>query len=187
MGDIFFSVVKMGDILARPLFSQLRESDDERVVVTIGTSKHIEVSKYLLLYRAEELLGFTGNCLKDTFWTAGMQSKCVLFYSGSLSEKNGQLILDFLQNLFSAHEVITKKEVIETSIRAVAVNGGTEEVHRMDLGFRLGEGDTLARYVNQYSMNEYAKNPIQRAKERDKKKYMSGRFSLMDEGEFEVI
>lgn len=83
--------------------------------------------------------------------------------------------------------MITKKEVIETSFHITSVNGGTEKVHSMDLGFRLGEGDTLARYVNQYSINEYAKNPIQRAKERDKKKYMSGRFSLMDEGEFEVI
>lgn len=67
----------MGAILAKPLFSQLRESDDERIIVSIGYAKHIEVSKYLLLYKAEELLGFTGNCLKDTFWTAGMQSKCM--------------------------------------------------------------------------------------------------------------
>ncbi|VBB31827.1 unnamed protein product [Acanthocheilonema viteae] len=151
------NVIRMGDILAKPLFSQLRESDDERVVVTIGSAKHVEVSKYLLLYKTEELLGFTGNCLKDTFWTAGMQT----------------------------HEVITKKEVIETTFRTASVNGGTEKVHSMDFGFRLGEGDTLARYVNQYSINEYAKNPVQRAKERDRKKYMSGRFSLMDEGEFE--
>ncbi|MCP9257668.1 hypothetical protein DINM_000928 [Dirofilaria immitis] len=115
------NVIRMGDILARPLFSQLRESDDERVMVGIGCAKHIEVSKYLLLCKVEEFLGFAGNCLKDTFWTAGMQ-----------------------------------------------------------------KGDTLTRYINQYSTNEYAKNPIQRAKERDKKKYMSGRFSLMDEGEFEV-
>lgn len=43
----------------------------------------------------------------------------------------------------------------------------------------------LTRYVNQYSVNEYAKNPTQRARERDKKKYMCGRFSLMDE--FEVL
>ncbi|CAG9536170.1 unnamed protein product [Cercopithifilaria johnstoni] len=151
------NVMRMGDILAKPLFSQLQESDDERIVIAIGCAKHVEVSKYLLLYKAEELLGFTGNCLKNTFWTAGMQT----------------------------HEVITKKEVIEATFHTASVSGGTEEVHSMDLGFRLGEGDTLARYVNQYSMNEYAKNPIQRAKERDRKKYMSGRFSLMDEGEFE--
>ncbi|VIO94057.1 PHD-finger family protein [Brugia malayi] len=151
------NVVRMGDILAKPLFSQLRESDDERIVVAIGYTKHVEVSKYLLLCKVEELLGFTGNCLKDTFWTAGMQT----------------------------HEVITKKEVIETSFHTALVNGDIDEVPSVELGFRLGEGDTLSRYVNQYSMNEYAKNPIQRAKERDKKKYMSGRFSLMDEGEFE--
>uniref|UniRef100_A0A182EDU5 DDT domain-containing protein n=2 Tax=Onchocerca ochengi TaxID=42157 RepID=A0A182EDU5_ONCOC len=151
------NVIRMGDILAKPLFSQLRESDDERIMVGIGCSKHIEVSKYLLLCKIEELLGFTGNCLKDTFWTAGMQT----------------------------HEVIMKKEIIETSFRTVSASGDIEKVYSMELGFRLGEGDTLARYVNQYSINEYAKNPIQRAKERDKKKYMSGRFSLMDEGEFE--
>lgn len=91
------------------------------------------------------------------------------------------------KKLFPAHEVITKKEVIETSFHTASVNSVGEEVHSTELGFRLGEGDTLARYVNQYSVNEYAKNPVQRAKERDKKKYMSGRFSLMDEGEFEVI
>ncbi|KAM3720121.1 putative nucleosome-remodeling factor subunit [Dirofilaria immitis] len=151
------NVIRMGDILARPLFSQLRESDDERVMVGIGCAKHIEVSKYLLLCKVEEFLGFAGNCLKDTFWTAGMQT----------------------------HEVITKKEIIETSFHTSATNGGVEENHSVEFGFRLGEGDTLTRYINQYSTNEYAKNPIQRAKERDKKKYMSGRFSLMDEGEFE--
>lgn len=71
----------MGHILANPLFSQLRESDDERLVITTGCSKHVEVSKYLLLCKIEELLGFTGNCLKDTFWTAGLQSNFMLFYS----------------------------------------------------------------------------------------------------------
>ncbi|EJD74858.1 CBR-NURF-1 protein [Loa loa] len=112
------NVVRMGDILAKPLFSQLRESDDERVMVAIGCTKHVEVSKYLLLCKIEELLGFTGNCLKDTFWTAGMQT----------------------------HEVIAKKEVIETSFHTASVNGSVGEVHSAELGFRLGEGDILARY-----------------------------------------
>lgn len=74
-----FPVIRMGDILTKPLYSQLRESDDERVVVIIGGGKHIEVSKYLLLCKVEELLGFMDNCLNDTFWTAGMQSEFSLF------------------------------------------------------------------------------------------------------------
>ncbi|VDN30720.1 unnamed protein product [Gongylonema pulchrum] len=55
----------------------------------------------------------------------------------------------------------------------------------LEPGFRLGESDTLLRYVNQYRVNEYAKNPTQRTREKDKRKYMCGRFSLMDEKGFE--
>ncbi|VDN05007.1 unnamed protein product [Thelazia callipaeda] len=152
--DLFLhadNVVRMGDILMKPLHSQLQESGDDRVVVKLDCTKHIEVSKYLLLCKAEELLGFKENCLTNTFWTAGMQT----------------------------HEVITKKDAIEATFHSSL---GTNNI--VKFGFRLGEGDASARYINQFRTNEYAKSPIQRAKERDKKKYMCGRFSLMDEGEF---
>lgn len=64
-----------------------------------------------------------------------------------------------------------------------------EEIQlRTQSGFRLGFSDVEYKdYVNQYSENEFAKSPYQRAKDRDRRKYMCSRFSLMDEGEFNVI
>jgi hypothetical protein len=41
-------------------------------------------------------------------------------------------------------------------------------------------------YQNEYSVNELAKPSKQRSKERDKKKYLSARFALTEEGEFTV-
>ena len=46
--------------------------------------------------------------------------------------------------------------------------------------------ENYRNYRNEYSTNELAKPFKQRAKERDKKKYLSARFSLTDEGEFQV-
>ena len=48
---------------------------------------------------------------------------------------------------------------------------------RDDNGFRI--------YTNHYSTVPLAKPSALRIKERDKKKYMCGRFSLSDEGHFE--
>lgn len=64
-----------------------------------------------------------------------------------------------------------------------------EEIQeRTHKGYRLGFSDAEYRdYINQYSVNEYAKSPYQRAKDRDRRKYMCSRFSLADEGEFNVF
>ena len=54
--------------------------------------------------------------------------------------------------------------------------------------YRLGNDTTngYRKYVNHYSTSDYAKTPYARAKERDRQKYMAGKFSLADEGTFEV-
>lgn len=54
-------------------------------------------------------------------------------------------------------------------------------------GYRLGFSDAEYRnYVNYYTVNDFAKSPYARAKDRDRKKYMCSKFSLVDEGEFVV-
>lgn len=72
--------------------------------------------------------------------------------------------------------------------RAVASleDGKDEMANEKVVGYRLGGCNEFRSYVNQYSVNDYAKTPYLRAKERDKKKYLCGRFSLADEGAFEV-
>lgn len=52
-------------------------------------------------------------------------------------------------------------------------------------GYRLAFSDGRYReYQNEYSTNEFGKSFKQRSKERDKKKYLSARFALTEEGEF---
>nr|CAD2139186.1 unnamed protein product [Meloidogyne enterolobii] len=56
---------------------------------------------------------------------------------------------------------------------------------RMRRGIRLGFSDAGHRnYVNQFSVNDLARSPYLRAKERDKKRYLNSRFCLTDDGEF---
>lgn len=62
-----------------------------------------------------------------------------------------------------------------------------QQLTRRTRGFRLGFSDGFYRnYENQYSFNDYAKSPYARARDRDRRKYFSGRFSLTDEGTFDV-
>jgi len=57
----------------------------------------------------------------------------------------------------------------------------------MRRGIRLGFSDAGHRnYVNQFSVNDLARSPYLRAKERDKKRYLNSRFCLTDDGEFNV-
>ncbi|XP_050054752.1 nucleosome-remodeling factor subunit NURF301 isoform X3 [Aphis gossypii] len=50
--------------------------------------------------------------------------------------------------------------------------------------FKLGMDNSFKTYVNQYSTNPTALNKIQKNEERDKKRYMSHKFSLTGPGEF---
>lgn len=62
-----------------------------------------------------------------------------------------------------------------------------KKMDNMRRGYRLGFSDGRYRdYQNEYSVNELAKSCKQRGKERDKKKYLSARFALTEEGEFNV-
>lgn len=85
-------------------------------------------------------------------------------------------MLDYYRQLNGGAEVENGGESIQDRL-----------IFRLQRGFRLGFSDGCYRnYVNQYSVNELAKSPYLRAKDRDKTKYMSTRFALTDEGEFEV-
>jgi len=50
--------------------------------------------------------------------------------------------------------------------------------------YKLGMDNGFKAYVNQYSSNSTALNKIQKNEERDKKRYMSHKFSLTGPGEF---
>jgi len=50
--------------------------------------------------------------------------------------------------------------------------------------FKLGMDNSFKTYVNQYSTNPTALNKIQKNEERDKKRYMSHKFSLTGPGEY---
>lgn len=76
----------------------------------------------------------------------------------------------------------------------INVNGNSALAHLqltlledLQRGYRLGFSDAEYRnYVNQYTVNDFAKSPYARAKDRDRRKYMCSKFSLADEGEFTV-
>lgn len=76
--------------------------------------------------------------------------------------------------------------------KKVKLDNGDSSLAQMKMdnlqrGFRLAFSDGYYReYENAYSVNEFAKPFKQRAKERDRKKYLSARFALVEEGEFAV-
>lgn len=147
---------RMADIFTQPLACTSCESDDERTVAFFE-GKPVEISKTMLLTKVEELLGFKDGLFSDLFWTSGLSAEKVL------ARRNNR-DLDRAVASLSEQPV---EEVLEP------------------LGFRFGENKSFRDYQNQYSINDYAKTPHMRAKERDRKKYLCNRFSLAEEGAFE--
>ncbi|KAK0416615.1 hypothetical protein QR680_012591 [Steinernema hermaphroditum] len=77
--------------------------------------------------------------------------------------------------------------IAEEEIAGIASRSPQMEdtIRRRANGFRLGLIEHHFRnYVNQYSCNDYAKSPLLRNKERDRRKYLSGRFAIEDEFEW---
>lgn len=85
-----------------------------------------------------------------------------------------------------AENIRSKLENEEVQKTVASVIDGYKNILKLKRGFRIGDDRQVKQYDNQYSINDYAKRPHLRAKERDKKKYMCGRFSLADEHAFEV-
>ncbi|KAI6184090.1 hypothetical protein M3Y97_00559200 [Aphelenchoides bicaudatus] len=118
-----------------------------------------DVSSGTALARLCELLQIEDGRLNSTFW------------SGGANEQQ----LSKLQN---------------SIIKGVKFENGDssamkEKMDNLRRGYRLGFSDGRYReYQNEYSINELAKPFKQRSKERDKKKYLSARFALTDDGEF---
>ncbi|CAD5215339.1 unnamed protein product [Bursaphelenchus xylophilus] len=103
-------------------------------------------------------LGFNGINLVDTFWCGGSLS------GDDLIEKHNQLV-----------EALTQDE--EGTLQEIETNNNR--------GYRYSFTDGHYReYINEYTTNELAKSSKQRAKEKDKRRYMSLRFALTDENEF---
>lgn len=61
------------------------------------------------------------------------------------------------------------------------------EISKGTLLFKLGMENTSNSYVNQYSVNPFALNKPQRNEERDKRRYLSHKFSLTTASEFKWI
>ncbi|KHN88716.1 Nucleosome-remodeling factor subunit [Toxocara canis] len=141
------------------ILSRQLGSDVERSTTYMDDSKADDGDKSLLLLKLEELIGLEGGRLTDTFWSNGLSTEKVL------SRRDQQ--------------------DIGRAVASLAEDGREAQPIEKILGYRLGELCEFRNYVNQYSVNDYAKTPYLRAKERDKKKYLCGRFSLADEGAFE--
>uniref|UniRef100_A0A914R7M1 Uncharacterized protein n=1 Tax=Parascaris equorum TaxID=6256 RepID=A0A914R7M1_PAREQ len=100
-------------------------------------------------------------CVDTTKSVDENRAAVVLKLEESMGLDDGRLTDTFWSNGLSTEKVLSRRE-------------------------QLDAGRAVSSYVNQYSVNDYAKTPYLRAKERDKKKYLCGRFSLADEGAFEV-
>ncbi|KAL0842047.1 hypothetical protein ABMA28_014249 [Loxostege sticticalis] len=89
-----------------------------------------------------------------------------------------------IRNNASKTKTITKKneEITErvTRLKSNQISNGTYL-------FKLGNENSFKNYVNQYSSNPLALNKPQRNEERDKKRYMSHKFSLASGQEFKWI
>ena len=109
------------------------------------------------------LLGLDGSEVTDLYWTGGRGLQELLIYR----EK-------FILNLN-----------LDENIAFIPMN----DIFREDVRdtFRLGLNDQIYKnYENLYEKNEYAKSPVQRAKERERKKYMGTRFSIDEPFQWKV-
>jgi hypothetical protein len=105
-----------------------------------------------------------------------------LTVSNIYSVKKAAFILE--QQLTELQNSIIESAKIQNGGETGFLKSKMESLRR---GYRLAFGDGRYReYQNEYSTNELAKPFKQRSKERDKKKYLSARFALTDEGEFTV-
>ncbi|KAI1720070.1 DDT domain-containing protein [Ditylenchus destructor] len=106
--------------------------------------------------------------------------------------EDGHLVDEFWTGQQNESQLLDYHHRLDNELASATENSPTANLPmietlqtRSQRGYRLGFSDGEYRdYINQYSVNDFAKSPYMRAKERDKRKYMSSRFSLMDEGEF---
>uniref|UniRef100_A0A915CU87 DDT domain-containing protein n=1 Tax=Ditylenchus dipsaci TaxID=166011 RepID=A0A915CU87_9BILA len=138
------------------------EENNHNKMEVDGHATNEECTKLL-----KKLLYIDDGHLTDSFWTGGHNETQLIEYHNRL----------------------------ENEYALINSNGKTDGVSLIEdlqlqnqRGYRLGFSDGEYReYVNQFSVNDFAKSPYLRAKERDRRKYMCSRFSLMDEGEFSWV
>lgn len=87
---------------------------------------------------------------------------------------------------FLAEKVLARRNSRDLDRAVASLSENLSSEPSGPIGFRLGEDGNFRSYENQYSINDYAKSPQMRAKERDRKKYLCTRFALGEEGAFEV-
>ncbi|KAI6196928.1 hypothetical protein M3Y94_01165600 [Aphelenchoides besseyi] len=125
--------------------------------ILIEREKHSSKDLTSITKRTRELLGFENGRLVSTFW------------SGDLNED--QLLQ--MQQCMNAESMDGES------------TGTRMKNDNMQRGYRLSFSDGKYRdYINEYAINDFAKPAYQRTKERDRRKYLSLRFALTDEGEF---
>ncbi|KAF7638565.1 hypothetical protein Mgra_00001943 [Meloidogyne graminicola] len=147
---------RMGKILAQAQFDAAEKSPSRN-----DDSSSDNVEKPSIIQIVRNLLCIRRGRLEASFW------------SGGLNED--QLLLD--HKLWS--------DSFESNNCGSFDSFPSDLELRMRRGIRLGFSDAGHRnYVNQFSVNELAKSPYLRAKERDKKRYLNSRFCLADDGEF---
>ncbi|CAB3236349.1 unnamed protein product [Arctia plantaginis] len=78
---------------------------------------------------------------------------------------------------FKKHEEVTERL---TRLKSNQISNGTYL-------FKLGNENSFKTYINQYTTNPLALNKPQRNEERDKKRYMSHKFSLVSTQEFKWV
>uniref|UniRef100_A0A0N4U2G1 Nucleosome-remodeling factor subunit NURF301 n=1 Tax=Dracunculus medinensis TaxID=318479 RepID=A0A0N4U2G1_DRAME len=146
----------LNGILNKPFTEKPHNSSEEKIN-PVDSVRVVEISRPVLFSALEDVLGFRCGYLVDTFWSNGL----------------------------SAENIRSKLENEEVQKTVASVIDGYKNILKLKRGFRIGDDRQVKQYDNQYSINDYAKRPHLRAKERDKKKYMCGRFSLADEHAFE--
>ncbi|KAI1727679.1 DDT domain-containing protein [Ditylenchus destructor] len=123
-----------------------------------------DIDSVFVMKQLKSLLCIEDGHLVDEFWTG---------------QQNESQLLDYHHRL--------DNELASATENAPTVNLPMIEAlqSQSQQGYRLGFSDGEYRdYINHYSVNDFAKSPYLRAKERDRRKYMCSKFSLMDEGEF---
>ncbi|KAI1700835.1 williams-Beuren syndrome DDT (WSD), d-TOX E motif domain-containing protein [Ditylenchus destructor] len=124
--------------------------------------KVADIDSVLDMKQLKSFLRIEDGHLVDQFWTG---------------QQNESQLLDYHHRLENELASATEDCPVLPMIKEFEFRG--------QQGYRLGFSDGEYRnYINQYSINDFAKSPFLRAKERDKRKYMCSRFSLMDEGAF---
>uniref|UniRef100_A0A914HJP6 DDT domain-containing protein n=1 Tax=Globodera rostochiensis TaxID=31243 RepID=A0A914HJP6_GLORO len=160
------------------------DEDGKKIDVTTSTNDNNNNTNELL-QMVQTLLCIKDGHLVATFWSAGMSENQLLDYGSNFVD-----IQPPPEELLAQEGVPPPGPTADDFWwwRAVPqeVDLLEELNQRLNRGFRLGFSDgAYLQYVNHYAVNpDLCRSQASRKAERDKRKYLSSRFSLTDQGEF---